>query len=76
MEVREDYLLFGDIDGARTPSLSATGKKGHTMAERINNWKTLFVIIVAKKNDDVSTTIFVLWIVGKACMKFCVIKSV
>lgn len=32
------------------------------------------MIIVAKKNDDVSTTIFVLWIVGKACMKFCVIK--
>lgn len=27
VEVREDYLLFGDIDGARTPSLSATGKR-------------------------------------------------
>jgi hypothetical protein len=29
-----------------------------------------------KKNDGVSTRIFVLWIVGKASMKFLVIKSV
>lgn len=27
VEVREDFLLLGDLDGARTPSLSATGKR-------------------------------------------------
>lgn len=27
VEVREDFLLLGDLDGARTLSLSATGKR-------------------------------------------------
>lgn len=76
VEVREDFLLLRGSRWSTHTFFVSYRKKGHTMAERINNWKTLFVIIVAKKNDDVSTTIFVLWIVGKACMKFSVIKSV